>query len=85
MNLSRAKICISCEEIFEEGSTCPRCGEESFAFLEKWLNHVAMVRRCAWCRELLEVPDSVMVSDGICPSCAALHFPKPERRAERRV
>jgi hypothetical protein len=36
MQLHTARLCLDCEEI-HEGSTCPVCTSESFAFITRWI------------------------------------------------
>lgn len=37
VNIKEAKLCIECDEIFE-GVSCPKCGGQSFAWVNPWLS-----------------------------------------------
>ena len=42
MQLKKAKFCLDCEEIFDEGTTCPVCGSQVWNYLNKWMPSVAV-------------------------------------------
>ena len=37
MDLRMAKLCLDCEEIFEDKSRCPRCGSETWHPIVDWI------------------------------------------------
>lgn len=37
MKLSQTKVCINCDEVFEEGFSCPKCSSAVFMPLSRWL------------------------------------------------
>lgn len=37
MKLSKACLCLDCEEVFENLDRCPKCGSMFYRFLEMWL------------------------------------------------
>lgn len=37
MKVGMAKICLDCEELFDCGEHCPRCGSPSWWYLRNWL------------------------------------------------
>ena len=37
MKLSKACICLDCDEIFEELDRCPKCGSAIWRYLELWI------------------------------------------------
>jgi len=36
MKVSQAKVCLSCDSIYDIGQSCPICGEEEFVFLSTY-------------------------------------------------
>jgi Zn finger protein HypA/HybF involved in hydrogenase expression len=39
MNLSEARLCLDCEEVFNSGKTiCPKCAGKHSALIVNWLN-----------------------------------------------
>jgi hypothetical protein len=50
MDLSMARLCLDCEEIFEDKSRCPRCGSETWHPIMGWIRpmseaEIRIVRR----------------------------------------
>src|SRR5262245_2516723 len=36
MKLNTARLCLDCDEVYDEAQ-CPSCASESFAFLKRWV------------------------------------------------
>ena len=36
MKLREARLCLDCDEVYQEG-VCPGCGSETFAYLSRWV------------------------------------------------
>lgn len=43
MRLSETKVCINCDEVFEEGFTCPKCDSKVIMFLGSWIRPMVSV------------------------------------------
>lgn len=37
IKLTRAKLCMDCDGIYEEGNICPKCGSTTWEYLRNWM------------------------------------------------
>jgi RNA polymerase subunit RPABC4/transcription elongation factor Spt4 len=50
IKLTRAKLCMDCDGIFEAGDTCPKCGSMTWEHLRNWVEPFSVRKsdRAAW-------------------------------------
>jgi predicted RNA-binding Zn-ribbon protein involved in translation (DUF1610 family) len=77
MNLSDARLCIDCEEVFNSGQTvCPKCAGKSSALIANWLNREHKLEstrtplkcRCFLCENTFESFNGESLY--FCPECS---------------
>jgi hypothetical protein len=58
MDLKSARLCLDCEEIFEDTSNCPRCASEFWYPLMAWIRPMSEAER----RKVVRLKDVARLS-----------------------